>query len=115
MCLRFLPIETVCQAKLGDISTAAKALCREAFPAGAEAVPIKFAVQYEHRASVSLKRGDVIDAVVGGVPQVTLINTSPCRVAYAAPDHWPAQPWDVPVTFFANGNCSFAEGLQDFS
>ncbi|KAK9810664.1 hypothetical protein WJX73_008554 [Symbiochloris irregularis] len=67
-CLRFLPIQTVCHAKLEDIRTAAAKLCKDAFP-GDQATPTTFAVAYEHRASVSLKRGEVIDAVVDGVPQ----------------------------------------------
>lgn len=64
-----MPIETVCPANLGEIKKAAASLCERAFPAGAGAEPLKFAVQYEHRASVKLQRGDVIDAVVAGVPQ----------------------------------------------
>lgn len=70
LCIRFVPIETVCPANLGEIKKAAASLCERAFPAGAGAEPLKFAVQYEHRASVKLQRGDVIDAVVAGVPQV---------------------------------------------
>lgn len=59
----------MCHAKLEEIRTAAAKLCKDAFPDD-QATPMKFAVAYEHRASVSLKRGEVIDAVVDGVPQV---------------------------------------------
>ena len=71
LCMRFLPVETVCQARLDQIRTAAKAICTDAFPQDKDSESLKFAVQYEHRASVSLKRADVIDAAVTGVPQAS--------------------------------------------
>ena len=70
--MRFLPVETVCHANLEDIRKASTAICQSAFPEGIDGTAIPFAVQYEHRASVTLKRADIIDAVVAGVPQVLL-------------------------------------------
>ena len=70
MCIRFLPVEVVCSAKLEDIAATAKALAAPHFPGGEGAAQVRFAVQYEHRASVELKRMDVINAVVDQIPQV---------------------------------------------
>ena len=69
LCLRFLPIDVVCAANLEEIRRGAKRACSNEFPE--EGPSLKFAVQYEHRASASIKRGELIDAVVEAVPKVT--------------------------------------------
>ena len=72
MCIRFIPVEVVCHADLADIKKMAKALIDQHFPADKAAASISFAVFYEHRASVKLKRMDVINAIVDEIPQVIL-------------------------------------------
>ena len=76
LCLRFLPIDVVCAANLEEIRRGAKRACSNEFPE--EGPSLKFAVQYEHRASASIKRGELIDAVVEAVPKVKPI--SPLRL-----------------------------------
>ena len=68
VCLRFLPIEVVCAADMEEIRKASKKLCAAAFPEAGPA--LRFAVQYEHRASKALKRDDVIAAIADAVPKV---------------------------------------------
>lgn len=68
MCLRFLPIDVVCAADLEEIRKASKKLCAAAFPEGGP--PLKFAIQYEHRASKQLKRDDVIHVIADNVAKV---------------------------------------------
>ena len=58
----------VCAADLEEIRNAALKLCGAAFPKDGPA--LKFAIQYEHRASKQLKRDQVIDAVADAVPKV---------------------------------------------
>ena len=70
LCIRLLPVQRVCHASLEEIGAAAKALTGPHFPGGEGAAAVRFAVQYEHRASVELKRMDVINAVVDQIPQV---------------------------------------------
>ena len=87
--MRFLPIESVCRANLDDIRKASQAICLPAFPSDKDAAALKFAVQYEHRASVSINRADVIDAVVEGIPQVSKatcaygLHPTFCRILHA--------------------------------
>ena len=52
LCLRFLPIDVVCAANLEEIRRGAKRACSNEFPE--EGPSLKFAVQYEHRASASI-------------------------------------------------------------
>ena len=70
LCIRLSPVQSVCHAGLQEIGAAARKLTAPHFPAGAGAQPVRFAVAYEHRASVELKRLDVINAVVDQIPQV---------------------------------------------
>ena len=81
LCLRFLPVDVVCAANLEEIRRGAKRVCTDAFPG--DGPGIKFAVQYEHRASAAIKRGELIDAVVEAVPKVSPVQRDSCM--HAAP------------------------------
>ena len=72
--MRFTPVEDVTHAKLEDIKATAAELLAPHFPQADDAQPIKFAVQYEHRACKELDRIAVINAIVECVKQV-----GPCQ------------------------------------
>ncbi|KAK9824300.1 hypothetical protein WJX72_009265 [[Myrmecia] bisecta] len=74
LCLRFMPVQVVCYASLDDIRKASEDLVKAAFPAGDDIAPIEYAVVYEHRASVTLDRLSVINAVVDHVPKPHKVN-----------------------------------------
>eukprot|EP00884_Botryococcus_braunii_P004450 jgi/Botrbrau1/14005/Bobra.150_1s0015.1 len=72
--LRFLPVEKVCHASMEAIGKAAQELLPQHFPAGPDAEPLTYAVQYEHRASGSLDRGDLINKVIEGIDKIHKVN-----------------------------------------
>ena len=76
LCIRLLPVENVCHASLVEIREAAGKLTGPHFPGGDGAAQVRFAVAYEHRASVELKRMDVINAIVDQIPQVRIYFTN---------------------------------------
>lgn len=67
LCMRFTPVEMVGYAALNEMRrTAAKVV--EPYFAGQEQ-PIKFSVQFDHRASAKLDRLEVINAVIESIKQ----------------------------------------------
>jgi len=77
-CIRLIPVEGSCPAKLPAIKSFTKEMCAAAFPADK---PQKFAVSYEARATAGepLKRMEVIDTIVEniGMPPHTVDLTNP--------------------------------------
>ena len=59
----------MCHASLEEIREVAGKLTGPHFPSGEGAPQVRFAVAYEHRASVELARMDVINAIVDQIPQ----------------------------------------------
>lgn len=59
----------MCHASLEEIREVAGKLTGPHFPSGEGAPQVRFAVAYEHRASVELARMDVINAIVDQIPR----------------------------------------------
>lgn len=70
LCMRFNPVQYVCNANLEDIQKLGARIVPEVFsPLDEGADAQTFAVQYEHRASASLDRMSVINAFVNHMPK----------------------------------------------
>lgn len=67
-CLRLIPVEAVCDASVEAIGKAAESLVSPHFPPEGPCVP--FACVLECRATKHLKKLDVINAAIQGIPQV---------------------------------------------
>ena len=77
-CMRFTPVEDICEASLESITAAAKSLVVPRFPEKDPEAPVQtFAVHYEHRASCNLDRLKLINAVLTEVKQVQNCLKSP--------------------------------------
>lgn len=70
-CMRFTPVEDICEATLEAMTEAASSIVAPHFPdKDASTSTTTFAVHYEHRASVNLDRLKIINAVLTSVKQV---------------------------------------------
>lgn len=79
-CMRFIPVEYVCEPSIKGIHEGTKKILQSHMPADGPA--LQFAVQFEHRASKSLDRMEVINSVVDAVPKVD----PPHKVNLSTPD-----------------------------
>ena len=74
--MRVLPIEITCFATLEEIEKTFRSLVGKFFPEGEGVKPLKYAIDYEHRASKKMDRMAVIEALAKNVPAPHTVDLS---------------------------------------
>lgn len=74
--MRLLPIEVTCFATLEEIEKAFRSHVSNFFPEGEGVKPLKYAIDYEHRASKKMDRMAVIEALAKNVPAPHSVDLS---------------------------------------
>lgn len=74
--MRILPIEITCFAALADIEKAFRSHVDKFLPGGEGTKPLKYAIDYEHRASNKMDRMAIIEALAKAVPAPHTVDLS---------------------------------------
>lgn len=74
--MRVLPIEITCFATLEEIEKTFRSHVGKFFPEGEGVKPLKYAIDYEHRASKKMDRMAVIEALAKNVPAPHTVDLS---------------------------------------